>query len=75
MCSKYAGAVAKTATTSLNNATLPYIIELAEKGVHRALRENQYLRAGLNIYRSKITCEAVARAHQLPYSPAEQLLC
>lgn len=55
-------AVANTSSIALNNATLPYIIEIAEKGVERALSENQHLRNGLNVKFGSITNEAVLEA-------------
>ena len=68
------GAVAKTATQALNNATLPYIIKLADLGIERALQADQHLRNGLNLYQGKVTCEAVAHAHHLPYIPADKVI-
>lgn len=55
------GAVARTSTVALNNATLPFIIALAEKGHKQALLQDTHLRNGLNIYKGKITHEAVAK--------------
>ncbi len=65
------GGVPKTSTHALNNATLPFVIELAEKGWKRALRENKHLRNGLNIWDGKVTCEPVAAALGYPYVSAE----
>src|SRR4029078_8940330 len=45
------GGVARTSTFALNNATLPFIVTLAEKGYARALKDDPHLRAGLNVYR------------------------
>lgn len=56
------GAVARTATFALNNATLRYTVALANKGLKRALTEDQHLREGLNVYDGKITYSAVAEA-------------
>lgn len=56
------GAVARTSTLALNNATLPFIKALANKGVMRALQEDPHLRMGLNVYRGQLTHEAVAKA-------------
>ncbi|MDY4760946.1 alanine dehydrogenase [Streptococcus thoraltensis] len=61
------GAVARTSTLALTNATLPYALELANKGLETAIAENPALRSGLNIYHGKVTNEAVAQAHDLPY--------
>ncbi len=58
------GAVAKTAAVALNNATLPYVMALAQKH-KQALRDDANLMKGLNVYRGKVTYEAVA--HDLGY--------
>ena len=68
------GAVARTATQALNNATLPYVIKLADDGYAQALAEDPHLLAGLNVYDGRVTYEAVARDLGLPYTPAEQAL-
>lgn len=54
------GGVPKTSTHALNNATLPFIAALADKGWKQALRDDPYLRAGLNVHDGKITHPAVA---------------
>ena len=56
------GAVPLTATEALNKATLPYILELANKGVEKALNENQHLQNGLNIKNSQVVHEGVKEA-------------
>jgi alanine dehydrogenase len=56
------GAVSRTSTIALTNATLPYAIEIADKGWERAARENSAIAAGLNLVDGKITCRAVAEA-------------
>lgn len=61
------GAVPRTATVALNNATLPFIIQLANKGYKRALLENPDLMNGLNVHRGKITYEAVANDLEMAY--------
>jgi len=68
------GAVPRTSTFALNNATLPYTLALAEKGYRRALLDDPHLLAGLNVHRGAVTCEAVAMAQQLRHSPAEGVL-
>jgi alanine dehydrogenase len=68
------GAVARTSAAALNNATLPYVLELAEKGIVRALRENPYLLQGLNVYRGKVTNEFVASAHNLAFVEPEEAI-
>jgi alanine dehydrogenase len=66
------GAVARTSTFALNNATLPFIIALAEKGWRRALAEDPHLRAGLNVHDGHITHEAVAQDLGMDVLPAAQ---
>ena len=56
------GAVARTSTIALNNATLPFVVELADKGWDRALEDNPHLRNGLNIRAGRITHPAVDAA-------------
>lgn len=56
------GAVARTSTFALNNATLPFILALANKGPLAAMREDPHLLAGLNVHRGRITYRAVAEA-------------
>ena len=68
------GAVARTSTFALNNATLPFAIALANKGWKKALQDDPHLRAGLNVHDGKLTCEPVAVAHGLPYTPVESVL-
>jgi alanine dehydrogenase len=68
------GAVARTSTFALNNATLPFTLALADKGWRKALQDDPHLRAGLNICEGKVTCEPVAVAHGLPFIPAETIL-
>ncbi len=63
--------VPQTATLALNHATLPFILELAEKGCRTACLENPHLLQGLNICRGRVTHPAVALAIQRPYTPAE----
>ena len=54
------GAVPRTATFALNNATLPYITEIADKGYKEALLHNEHLRNGLNVFYGDITHVAVS---------------
>ncbi|HET9902658.1 MAG TPA: alanine dehydrogenase [Xanthobacteraceae bacterium] len=68
------GAVARTSTFALNNATLPFVLALADRGPNEALRENPHLRAGLNVHSGRITCKPVADALGLPYTAADSLL-
>jgi alanine dehydrogenase len=68
------GAVARTSTFALNNATLPFALALANKGHKQAMAEDRHLRAGLNVIGGKVAYKAVAEAHGLPYIPAEEAL-
>jgi alanine dehydrogenase len=65
------GAVPLTSSQALNNATLPFGLALANKGFSAVL-ENPHLRAGLNAYRGRLTCEPVARSLDMPFSPIER---
>ncbi|SDH13556.1 alanine dehydrogenase [Roseospirillum parvum] len=68
------GGVARTSTLALNNATLPFTLALAGKGWKQALADDANLRNGLNVLDGRITCEGVAKAQGLAYTPAEQAL-
>src|SRR5207248_7163637 len=68
------GAVARTSTVALNNATLPYVLALADHGWQRALREDEHLRKGLNICRGRVTHPAVAHDLELLFTPPEEIL-
>ncbi|MGE5189156.1 MAG: alanine dehydrogenase [Gemmatimonadota bacterium] len=67
-------AVPRTATAALAAATIPYVLKMARSGPERAMREDAALRAGLNTYKGRITCEGVARALKRDYVPPESLL-
>jgi len=68
------GAVARTSTFALNNATLPYILKLADKGYKAALQDDKHLLNGLNVYRGQITCESVASALDLEFVAADKAI-
>jgi alanine dehydrogenase len=68
------GAVARTSTFALNNATLPYVLALADKGYRQALLDDPGLLEGLNIHRGKVTYEAIASALGYEYTPARRVL-
>jgi alanine dehydrogenase len=68
------GAVPRTSTFALTNATLPYALELANKGFEQAIAADAGLRAGVNTYAGKLTYEAVARSQNLEYTPLSSLL-
>jgi alanine dehydrogenase len=66
------GAVARTSAAALNNATLPYVLALANHGIFCALRNDPHLMNGLNVHEGKITNKFVAAAHEVEYvSPAQ----
>ena len=54
------GGVPRTSTFALNQATLPYLVKLANKGYQRALSEDKNFLAGLNVYKGQVTYKAVA---------------
>ena len=68
------GAVARTSTIALNNATLPFTIALAEHGWKKALKEDPHLRNGLNIHAGMVTCAPVAEAHDLNFLDPSTLM-
>ena len=74
MVANMPGAVPRTSTYALNNATLPFALQLAGKGWRRALSENPHLKQGLNIAAGKVTYKAVAKALGLAYTPADAVL-
>jgi alanine dehydrogenase len=61
------GAVPKTSTKALTNATLPYAVEIANKGWKRSFKENPEIRAGANVIHGKVTHEGVADAFGFEY--------
>ncbi len=68
------GAVARTSTLALNNATLPYVLVLADKGWQRALADDAGLRDGLNVHAGHVTHPAVARALGMDCLPAAEAI-
>ena len=68
------GVVARTSTVALNNATLPFILALADKGWKRAVSEDRHLRHGVNIHDGHVTNKAVATALGKDFSPLSELL-
>ena len=67
------GAVARTSTFALNNATLPFALALADKGWRKAIADDAHLRNGLNVHEGKVTCRPVAEALGLPFTSPETL--
>ncbi len=68
------GAVARTSTFALNNATIGHAVALAEKGWQRAMRDDMHLKNGLNVCQGKVTYQAVAQALGYEYVKADTLL-
>ncbi|CAM3999241.1 Alanine dehydrogenase [Novosphingobium lubricantis] len=68
------GAVARTSTYALNNATLPHALRIADLGWGNALRADPHLAAGLNVHEGMVTYEAVARELGYTYTPIDQVL-
>ncbi|TXH89337.1 MAG: alanine dehydrogenase [Rhodoferax sp.] len=68
------GAVARTSTFALNNATIGHAVALADKGWKAALKDNVHLKNGLNVCEGQVTYEAVARDLGYTYVPADKLL-
>ena len=66
------GAVARTSTFALNNATLPFTLALANNGLEGALTQNPHLRNGLNVFDGAVTHAAVAESLEVEYHPAEE---
>ncbi len=68
------GAVPYTSTIALTNATLPYALQLANKGWKKACQDNEELKLGLNVVDGKVVYKAVAEAFNLKYTPIEEVM-
>ena len=68
------GAVPRTSTFALTNATLPYALALANKGFEKAIQDDKGLAEGVNTYGGKLTYEAVATSQDLEYTPLDTLI-
>jgi alanine dehydrogenase len=68
------GAVPRTSTFALNNVTLPFTLQLADKGAKQAMLDNPHLLEGLNVHRGKVTYDDVARDLGYDYMPALEAL-
>jgi alanine dehydrogenase len=68
------GAVPHTSTYALTNVTLPYILEIANRGWRAALLADPSLAGGLNTHDGAVTCQPVGEAHNLPSTPAAEVL-
>ena len=66
------GAVARTATLALTSVTLPYLVQIADKGVEGAAAADSILAKGLSTLNGELVSEPVAQAHDLPYSSLER---
>jgi alanine dehydrogenase len=66
------GAVARTSTIALTNATLPYAVKIANNGWLDAMKKDPEIRAGANVIHGKVTCPAVAEAFGMKYTPMEE---
>jgi alanine dehydrogenase len=68
------GAVARTSTLALTNATIEYALQIANKGWKTALKADPGLAKGLNVCDGKVTFKGVAEAHKLAFTPVEEVL-
>ena len=68
------GGVPRTSTFALNNATLPFVLSLANQGYKQAMRQDPHLLNGLNVCKGRLTHKAVANALQQEYTPAEVMM-
>jgi len=68
------GALPRTSTLALNNATLPYVAELAGKGWKKAMKDNPEIRTGANVVEGKVTYKGVAKAFGLKYESINKML-
>lgn len=68
------GAMPRTSTLALTNATMPYARKIAGLGLRRAVEDDPLLREGVNTYRGRVTCRPVAESQKLPYHDLSSLL-
>ncbi|MDP2331096.1 MAG: alanine dehydrogenase [Reyranella sp.] len=68
------GAVARTSTFALNNATLPFVLALADKGWRQAIADDPHLRNGLNVHAGQLTCRPVAESQGLAFIPPDKVV-
>jgi alanine dehydrogenase len=68
------GALPRTSTLALNNSTLPYALEIANKGWKKAMQENPEIRLGANVVNGQVTYKGVAEEFGLKYEPIKKLL-
>jgi alanine dehydrogenase len=68
------GAVPRTSSLALTNATLPYALDIANNGWKKAMRENREIKRGANVVQGKVTFKGVAEALNLKYTSVDELL-
>jgi alanine dehydrogenase len=68
------GAVPNTSTYALTNVTLPYVVDIAQKGLEDAVRSDPVLAVGVNVYEGSVTNDGVAEAHGVELVPLERLI-
>jgi alanine dehydrogenase len=68
------GAVPRTSTIALTNVTIPYAVQIASKGLEKAISENRALARGVNVLNGQVTYQAVAESLNLPYVPLNDVL-
>jgi alanine dehydrogenase len=68
------GAVAKTSTMALTNATLPYALQIADLGWQQAMRDNQEIARGANVIEGAVTYRSVAESLDMEYIPVQKFL-
>ena len=68
------GALPRTSSLALTNATLPYVLEIADKGWKKALQENGEIKRGANVVQGKVTFRGIADALSLKYTPVDELI-
>jgi alanine dehydrogenase len=68
------GAVPRTSTIALTNVTIPYAVQIANKGLEQALRDSRPLAKGVNVIQGHVTYQAVAESLDLPYTPLDEVM-
>ena len=68
------GAVPRTSTIALTNATLSYGLQIANKGLEQACKDNNVIYSAINTYAGKLTCQGVAEAHDMAYTDIKTLI-
>ena len=68
MVANMPGAVPRTSTYALTNATIPYVVKLADQGLEKAIQNTPHIMTGLNTYKGAVPHAAVAEALNVPYT-------